>query len=79
MINWDDQNHAMSSDPHKHVHMCADGCGSAWECGQLDGCPDTWVCPNCEGARVDHYWSLECERITAALAAKTDSEIMGGK
>jgi len=57
-ILWDDQNHATSSHPEKHVHVCADGCGSAWECGQRDGCPKQWICPNCEQERLDHYIEL---------------------
>ncbi len=51
----DDHGHVHSTDPSKHVHVCADGCGDFWVCSQRDGCPNTWICPACEQARLDHY------------------------
>lgn len=61
----DDHGHAHSADSSKHVHQCADGCGSFWVCGQRDGCDRPWICPVCEDERRDHYFNLEFERIQA--------------
>lgn len=68
-ILWTDRGPILNDDT-KHVHQCADGCGNYYVCSVKDGCDDKWTCPRCEAERVDHYWSLELERIQAHLQEK---------